>query len=122
MKFPLTIRCRLICYGGWCYDSHGIYRELVCSSGLREVFDLPPDATVVWLVAHKRPAADRVKVEIMPRGFPVRARIDGKPMQITYWAYNWLEKSGTVYIELWYKVTKAATTGNTIGNTILAYA
>lgn len=91
-------------YDGWgFYDDGKAAVWAVCVGDVQEHFDIPEDVTV-WFTAHKRPALNRVKIDLSSGG---RIRIDGR---VHYWlgstgdAIKALLKSRkAIYVEVEYE-------------------
>jgi hypothetical protein len=94
-KFPITIKL----YSEIGYYWRGYEDIWLCRSGLQRIFDVPKTALTIWLVAHKRPAKDRVKIE--PYNYN-HILLDGRRTFVDDDVANMLGTE-TVYVECWWE-------------------
>lgn len=83
----------------WCDVS-----RIVCRSVARRIWNVPSDATTIWLVAHNKPAKDRVRVTRKWTWC-----VDGVETNLTIAAIRYVLQAlaktttRTIYVELWYE-------------------
>jgi len=79
-----------------------------CGRRLRRFWDVPTDAKFMWVIAHDRPARDRIEVRWMKRGKRQRfIAVESHPQHLGYEialiVERLLKKRDRIYVELWYE-------------------
>lgn len=78
----------------------------LCSNPVYEIFDIPRDAKIVWLTAHKRPGVNRVEVKLITVDESDCIAVEGIRrcwfMNTKYSIIRLLKKHGTFYVSAEY--------------------